>query len=215
MAIPPRPRKPRLKADNRAHQKAETKRRLLDAAEQQFSLHGYENVSLADIAAVAGVVPSLINAYFLGKAGLLYAVVTRHNAPQLAALQAAAAGPGTPAERLDRIIAIMAEMDLQRPRLIAGLQGLSWTWPPETEAQNREDLAPFFELLGRLLREGLAQGVFRPVPERLAVEAIWDVYTMGLRPAVFGQMTPGECAARIQAVLASLLRPLPAEGAAR
>lgn len=213
MAIPPRPRKPRLKADRRAHQKAETKRRLIEAAERQFTLHGYENVSLADIAAAAGVVPSLINTYFLGKAGLLYAVVTRHNEPQLAALQAAAAGPGTPPERLDRVIAIMAEMDLRHPRLIAGLQGLSWTWPPETEAQNREDLAPFFELVGGLLREGLAQGSFRPVPEALAVEAIWDIYTMGLRPAVFGQMTPGECAVRIQAIVAGLLRPLPGERA--
>ncbi len=199
------PRKKRYESESRSQQREETKTRLLDAAEQWFSEAGFDNVSVADIAATAKVVPSLINTYFAGKAGLLYAVVQRHNAPQWQALLGILTGPGPALERLDRFIATQAAMDLDRPRLLAALQGLSWNWPPETEARNLEELRPVREALMALLRDGAAEGTMRAVPEAEATEIIMATYTHGLRPAVFGTLTGADSAARIQSLLRRLL----------
>lgn len=209
LTIPPQPRRRSPEPSPRHAQKEDTKLRLLEAAEHWFSEQGYENVSVTEVARTAGVVPSLINTYFGGKAGLLYAVVKRHNAPQFAALEAAVAAGGAPLERLDRIVATMAGMDLQRTRLLAALQGLSWNWPAETEAQNRADLRPLFEAFAAVVRDGIAEGRFRPIVPEEAVEIMWAIYTMGLRPAVFGQARPAECTARIQHWMRLLLLPNP------
>lgn len=209
MTIPPRPRRQSAKSELRSQQKEDTKIRLLDAAERWFSVEGYEKVSVTEVARTAGVVPSLINAYFGGKAGLLYAVVERHNAPQFAALARVREAAGSPPERLDRVVAAMAGMDLQRARLLAALQGLSWTWPPEIEAKNLADLRPFFDTLAELVHAGIEDGSFRAVAVDDAVAVIWAVYTMGLRPAVFGHTTPEACVARIQTLLRAFLLRVP------
>jgi AcrR family transcriptional regulator len=198
-------RKKRYASESRAQQREETKLRLLDAAEARFSEAGYENVSVADIAAAAKVVPSLINNYFAGKAGLLMAVVQRHNAPQWPVLLGILAERAPALDRLDRFIAAQAEMDLSRPRLLAALQGLSWTWPPESEAANLLELAKARTALAALIRDGIAEGSVRRIAPEAGVEAIMAIYMMGLRPAVFGTLGVAEAAARIQAILRCLL----------
>jgi len=206
MSIPPRTRRARSPETSRSLKREDTKQRLIDAAEAWFSEHGYENVSVSEIAARAGVVPSLINTYFLGKAGLLYAVVQRHNMPQWDALREAGSGDGTAFERLSRVISLSAQLDTQRIRLFSALMALSWSWPAETEKQNIAERAGFLEMLRGLVREGIATGEMRAIPVEDAVDTIWWCYAMGLRPAVFGTATPGECTARIIAVLGNLLK---------
>lgn len=201
----PATRKKRYASETRVQQREETKTRLLDAAEAWFSEAGYDNVSVADIAASARVVPSLINTYFAGKAGLLYAVVQRHNAPQWPVLLAILAEPGPALDRLDRFIATQAEMDLRRPKLLAALQGLSWNWPADTEARNLEELQPVRDGLASLILDGMAEGSIRTVAAPDAAEIVMGVYTQGLRPAVFGSVPPGQAAARIQRLLRCLL----------
>lgn len=201
----PVPRKKRYESESRSQQREQTKARLLDAAEARFSEAGYENVSVADIAGAAKVVPSLINTYFAGKAGLLMAVVARHNAPQWPVLMAILREDAPALDRLDRFIAAQAAMDLGKPRLLAGLQGLSWTWPPESEAANIEELRPAREALAALVRDGIAEGTIRPIPEEIAVETIIAVYTQGLRPVVFGTAEVATAATLIQQRLRALL----------
>jgi AcrR family transcriptional regulator len=183
----------------------ETKARLIDAAETWFSQRGYDQVSVSEIAATAGVVPSLINTYFQGKAGLLYAVVQKHNAPQYQAIREAASGPGSAFDRLDRLIAVCCEMDLRQPRLYAALQALSWTWPPETEVQNIKDLRPFYEACARILEDGIAAGTMRAMPPEDAARIIYAAQVMGLRPALFFGVSAGECAAQISVRIRGLL----------
>jgi len=57
---------------------ADTRERLLAAAERLFAAHGYANVSVRAIAAAAGVNWSLLGYYFRGKEGVLSAVYRRH-----------------------------------------------------------------------------------------------------------------------------------------
>jgi TetR/AcrR family transcriptional regulator len=56
---------------------AETKRRLLDAAEREFAAKGYAGARLRDVAQAAGVQQALIHHYFVDKDGLYRAVLDR------------------------------------------------------------------------------------------------------------------------------------------
>lgn len=57
---------------------ADTRERLLAAAERLFAAHGYAGVSVRAIAAAAGVNWSLVGYYFRGKEGVLSEIYRRH-----------------------------------------------------------------------------------------------------------------------------------------
>jgi TetR/AcrR family transcriptional regulator len=70
---PPPPDAPAKRERNAA----ETKRRLLDAAEREFADKGYAGARLRDVAQAAGVQQALIHHYFVDKDGLYRAVLDR------------------------------------------------------------------------------------------------------------------------------------------
>jgi AcrR family transcriptional regulator len=207
MTIPPLPRRARGEENTRTQRKEDTKRKLVDAAEALIRDRGYDDTTVTEIAKRAGVVPSLINTYFNGKAGLLYAIVQRHNEPQFEATKRAAAFPGTARERLERVISVWAEGDLARGRLLGPLMALTWYWPPETEAQNLRDRQAFFTFVEDVLRDGAAAGEFRTLPPEATCEVIFGLYTWSLRPGVFTGATAADCVALAMARLDLLLKP--------
>ena len=207
MPIPPLPRRTRGEESSRTQRKEETKRKLVDAAEALIRERGYDDTTVTEIGKRAGVVPSLINTYFNGKAGLLYAIIQRHNEPQFEATKRAAAPPGTPRERLQRVITVWAEGDLARGRLLGPLMALTWYWPAETEAQNIRDRQAFFVFVEEVLREGAAIGAFRNLPPSQAIEAIFALYTWSLRPGVFNGASAQDCVALAMARIDLLLAP--------
>jgi TetR/AcrR family transcriptional regulator len=73
--VPPPPDAP--PAAKRERNAAETKRRLLDAAEREFAAKGYAGARLRDVAQAAGVQQALIHHYFVDKDGLYRAVLDR------------------------------------------------------------------------------------------------------------------------------------------
>lgn len=77
---------PRL---TRAESKAETRRRLLDAAEAVFGERGYHGTSLAQVAAEAGFTKGAVYSAFESKADLFLAVLRRRAASRQAELLAA------------------------------------------------------------------------------------------------------------------------------
>ncbi len=209
MPIPPAPR--RRGTANRAEQRTKTMARLLAAAEKLIRERGYEGTSVTDIAKEAGVAPSLINAYFLGKAGLLYAVARSFNDQQLAATRMAASRPGTPAERLAGILHTWAELDLAEPRMYAAITGLSWTWPAETEREYAADLSVFWDVIMAVIEDGVAQGAFRPISREDATDIIFAIHQWGMRPGIFNGADPAACAETvIRQVLLALAAPGPA-----
>lgn len=70
---------------------SQSRARLIDAARQQFSLHGYSATTTRDIAAVAGVNPAMIRYYFGSKAGLFETVLRETIAPLFNELKTLAA----------------------------------------------------------------------------------------------------------------------------
>lgn len=71
----PRGRRPRGRS--RAEKSAETRERILDVAEQEFSKHGFEGVTLRAVAKKAKVDTALLHYYFESKRGLFDAVFLR------------------------------------------------------------------------------------------------------------------------------------------
>lgn len=60
-----------------SERREESEARILDAAEQLFAAHGFNGVSIKDIAVAAEVDTSLVHYYFGSKAGLFTAVLAR------------------------------------------------------------------------------------------------------------------------------------------
>jgi AcrR family transcriptional regulator len=77
---------------------------LLDAAEEVFAQHGFVGASVREITGRAGANLGAITYHFGSKTALFEAVVLRAQAGLLAAIEAAAAEPGRPVERLERIV---------------------------------------------------------------------------------------------------------------
>lgn len=175
----------------RAAQKQSTRAALLEAARAIAAEGGVEAISVVEVARRAGVSHSLINAYFDGKAGLIAALVKDAHAALLARTEAAAAGPGSPEARLRAILVDWAATDLGDPKLLRVLQAHGWTWSPEAEAESRADRAAFLAPLAEVIRAGQVTGAFTAnVALADALAAIWAIYTLGMREAVFAPALP-------------------------
>ena len=72
-----RPRLGRPPGKTRAQKSLETRDRILDVAEQEFSRHGFDGVTLRVVAKAAGVDTALLHYYFDSKKGLFDAVFLR------------------------------------------------------------------------------------------------------------------------------------------
>lgn len=104
---------------------AETRERLVAAAERLFAEHGYTSVSVRAIAAAAGVNWSLVGYHFRGKEGLLSEVYRRHcstlNAERLRLLGLAGQGR----QRLERVIEAFVRPALAEIQTERGETGFS------------------------------------------------------------------------------------------
>ena len=81
--------------------------RILQAAEEVFSQHGYEKATLDEIIALADVGKGTVYKYFGNKEHLFYKLVADKNAPFLEKLQQAVAGADSFEEKLKNYFAVM------------------------------------------------------------------------------------------------------------
>jgi AcrR family transcriptional regulator len=189
-----RAKKPKQKPTARDRQRQETRRKLLDTARRLFAEHGVEGVSVTDIGEQAGVSHAMIYANFGDKAGLLYQIVAENNAPQLPAAIRAASLPGNPLDRLKKVLEVWARYDLAQPDLLAVMEAYSWTWSIEIEAENKKERAVHLKLVADLIREAKSEGTVKEhIDPDLAAEAIFAIYTWGLRGGVFEGLSYKQC----------------------
>lgn len=171
--------------------KEATKTALLEAARLLAGRRGIGGLSVTEVARMAGVSHSLINTYFHGKAGLIAELVKERNLRRMAESAAVAAGPGRPDDRLREVLTGWARFDLSDPALLRVLRAYSWEWSDLAEAGHLRDRAEMMAPLARLLAEGQAAGIFRrDVAAADALPAIWAIYTIGMRGAVFSAPIP-------------------------
>jgi AcrR family transcriptional regulator len=138
---------------------------ILEAALDCFAERGFAATRLDDVAARAGVTKGTAYLYFANKEELFKAVVRTFVVPTVAHIEAAAAGPGTAAERLERVVSDWVEK-------VYGARIGALPKLMIAEAGNFPELARFYreEVVGRvlrsvqgLLRQGIERGEFRAV----------------------------------------------------
>ena len=160
-----------------ARASAETREKLVTAAERLFAAHGYTNVSVRAIAASARVNWSLVGYHFRGKEGLLSEVYRRHcrtlNAERLRLLARAGRGP----RRLERVIEAfvrpaLAEIHSGRSR--SGFSRLRAILAAEDSALLNQLVAQNFDMSSRTFVAALRECL----PGIPADEILWRFHFM-------------------------------------
>jgi AcrR family transcriptional regulator len=163
---------PRTEEANQRIREAQ-RAKILEAAWKVFARHGL-TATMAEVAAEAGVSYGLAYRYFVNKEALFHALVEQSLHSGNAALQRFAALPGTPGERLDRLIARLVETRRDHPEFAqVHYQVLSdAATPPDLREQVLRYGQAFHDLLRRLIVEGQAEGAVRAADPDQLVTAV-------------------------------------------
>lgn len=156
------PRPPDPSAGDPAPERgAETRAALLAAGRRVFARRGFEGASVREITREAGANLGAITYHFGSKRALYVEILVRGLSPAVDRVGEAAAGPGTPLDRLSRVVEVFfdhlaANPDL--PRLMLQQLSAGKAPPPEMVALIRRNL----RYIGGIVAEGWKDGSIRP-----------------------------------------------------
>ena len=123
---------------------------------------GFDAITLADIAGAAGIGRTAVYNHFPDKESLLLAFITHETDQWVASLERALDGVEDPVEQMRAYVRQQAQ--LKRVFHLAPGPELRSVLSPGTRARLREHAEPVEELLRRILRTGIATGVFTDQP---------------------------------------------------
>ncbi|HEY1935287.1 MAG TPA: TetR/AcrR family transcriptional regulator [Acetobacteraceae bacterium] len=146
--------------------------RILEEAVKLFYERGFTGTTLDDIAAELGVTKPFIYTHFRSKVDLLAALCKPTIEMSLAAVENAAASPGTPTERLHRAVVDFTRVVLSRQSNIAIYFREEKSLAPEALAEINALRRKFDHVLTRMLRDGIVAGEFELDDAGLASLAI-------------------------------------------
>ena len=160
-----------LKATKKEIVTAFRTREILAAARSLLEQRGPEAMTMEEIAAAAGVAKGTLYLYFQSKDDLILALITRVGENIIRDVEASLEGPGTPPEKLIRMVSVLLEY-LNRERLLFPMYAreLSRGERESSEGFRRryqELEEQFVVLVTRLFAEGIAAGQFIPANPRL------------------------------------------------
>jgi AcrR family transcriptional regulator len=195
-----------------------SREKILDVAEALFARRGYSGVGLREVADAVGLGKSSLFHHFRGKSELYYEVLGRVLARIHARLDAVLAAGGGPAERLERWVDALIDALAEQPasaRLL--LRALVEDETPRealpSEAERAEAVVDAtLEGVRRLLREGVAQGAFRPVSDAHTVQTLIGATVYHFASGELGEgllgrpLLSAEAVARRKQELRALLR---------
>jgi AcrR family transcriptional regulator len=146
-------------------------REILAAARKLLERRGPEAMTMEEIAADAGVAKGTLYLYFQSKDDLIQALITRVGENILQDVEASLEAPGTPPEKLIRMVSVLLEY-LNRERLLFPIYARELL---RGEGESREGFwrryqemeEKFVALVTGLFAEGIAAGQFIPANPRL------------------------------------------------
>jgi AcrR family transcriptional regulator len=145
---------------------------IVAAAYQVFSLKGYRGTMIEDIAQAADISKGLLYHYFDSKEALFTTLFSRVMRGALRLIQAAAARPGSPWERLSWLVEEITSRAGQEPaEFMVIMQALTTdTVPEEVRAMAAEFTMSSSKALRGLIVEGQGAGeIIQGDPDRLAM----------------------------------------------
>jgi len=160
-----------LKATKKEIVTAFRTREILAAARSLLEQRGPEAMTMEEIAAAAGVAKGTLYLYFQSKDDLILALITQVGENILQDLEVSLEAPGTPPEKLIRMVSVLLEY-LNRERLLFPMYARELS---RGEGESREGFRrpyqeleeKFVTLVTRLFAEGIAAGQFIPANPRL------------------------------------------------
>lgn len=160
-----------LKATKKEIVTAFRTREILAAARSLLEQRGPEAMTMEEIAAAAGVAKGTLYLYFQSKDDLIQALLAQVGENILRDLEAALVAPGTPPEKLIRIVSVLLEY-LNRERLLFPMYARELSRGERAPSEGfrrpyRELEEQFVALVTRLFAEGIGTGHFIPANPRL------------------------------------------------
>jgi AcrR family transcriptional regulator len=154
-----------------------TKDDLRDHARRLFAAHGYEGVSMRDIAGSVGIRQSAIYNHFPSKQHLLVDLMVSHMERLLEAMRSAVGKTGTPSERLTAFVRFHVTYHIDQPEDVF----LAYMELRSLEDEGREAIIPLRDAYETTLREileaGANEGTFRIPDIAVVTRAILAMMT--------------------------------------
>jgi len=135
-------------------------RRLLLAALEAFSEHGYFATTTRDISQRAELSPAAVYVHYPSKAEMLAEICRRGHAEVLDQIEAALQEPGTPTERVRRFVSVFSSFHARRQTVGRVIQYELRGLPPKEFREIAAMRDRFEELLRTELEAGIANGEF-------------------------------------------------------
>lgn len=156
---------------------ARTEAMILDMAIEMIAAHGFEAVTLRDLAGRVGLTAGSLYRYIPSKHDLLMTIVSAHMQDLFAAWEKARPDSSDPTDRLVAFIEFHVRYHSKKPRevLIANMELRSLApgdRPKVTEMRRRYEA-----ILGEILEDGIAAGRFSVPDVSVAIYAILAMLT--------------------------------------
>ena len=158
--------------------------RLLDAYEELRAVHGPDGVTLAAVAARAGLARSAVYNYVANKHDLILTHAARGLAAGHQRLADAVGRQPDPAQALAAYITETLRVHSETPAAGDELMGML---SPEEQRELVALLQPTRDLLDRILTSGVADGTFTTDPAR-AADLVWAVLAGYRVPVATGRL---------------------------
>jgi AcrR family transcriptional regulator len=204
---------------SRLQLKAETHERVIAKARALFLKHGFDGVTIRDIAEAAHVSSGTVSSQY-GSKSALFSAVLRDAYDKSATLALQADEPGQAvARRLSSMFAALYDfhfdgLDIMRAAILAG-----WQSAPETRTINRDALRLIRTTISNVLEDGVRSGeLMSAIDSRLAAETLMDLYVMSYQRAILNDEDASATKARFNRVIILIvggLRALPTTNAER
>lgn len=151
---------PKIRAETIAEHKEQTRRELLDAAEQIFAAQGYNNTPLSQIADLAGVARTTLYDYFPNKNSLVLGLVASRAETATAEIIGDADADAPPIDQLEALLRRALAFAAGSPHLARLVTRVGRKLPDDEQEAIWATLDPVVQEIGRILVAGIESGSF-------------------------------------------------------
>jgi len=147
---------------------------IIDAAVRVFARNGFYNSRVSDIAREAGIASGTIYLYFRTKNEILVTLFREKMAAFVAALRTEIGRERDPEAKIRRLVRQHFEVLEASPDMAEVVQVELRQGQKFFRGASAHEISAYFELIGSVLREGVAAGVFRhDLPVKIATKMLF------------------------------------------
>jgi TetR/AcrR family fatty acid metabolism transcriptional regulator len=147
---------------------------IIDAAVRVFARSGFYNSRVSDIAREAGIASGTIYLYFKTKDEILVTLFREKMAAFVAALRTEIARERDPEAKIRRLVRLHFEVLEASPDMAEVVQVELRQGQKFFRGASAHEVSAYFELIGSVLQDGVAAGVFRrDLPVKVATKMLF------------------------------------------